>query len=344
VESFYGQSRKDLLACVKRPARAARVFERIYAGGATGFDEVLDIPAEFRKVLSETLSLQSPAVHERFDSNDGTRRYLLKLADGQTVESVLIPNSDRLTFCISSQIGCALGCTFCLTGQLGLIRDLTAAEIVSQVMVLRQDAERDYRGFRFSLVLMGMGEPLQNYDNVLKAIHILHDDHGLAVPASRITLSTAGLVPAMQRLAAERVFPNLAISLTGVTNASRDVLMPINRKYPIETIMNVVRELPAARQDRVMFECVMIKGVTDSADDARELARLLRGMRAKVNLIPLNPAPEIKHERSDDEAVLRFHRILLDSGIATFVRRNRGNDVSGACGQLKKKDASSVLS
>ena len=289
--------------------------------------------------MSGTLTLELPSIHQRFDSGDGTRRYLLKLSDGETVESVLIPSDDRLTFCISSQIGCALGCTFCLTGQLGLIRDLSAGEIVSQVMVLHREAEKHFPGLRFSIVLMGMGEPLQNYDNVLKAIHILHDDHGLAVPASRITLSTAGLVPAMERLAEERVFPNLSISLTGVTNASRDMLMPINRKYPIESIMAVVRKLPVARQNRVMFECVMIKGVTDSAEDARELARLLRGMRAKVNLIPLNPAPEIAHQRPDDEAILRFHRILLDGGITTFVRRNRGNDVSGACGQLKKKFA-----
>jgi len=336
VKSFYHQSRKELLQIVERPARASRAFENVYREGAGSFGEVLSIPAEFRTALSDALDLELPSIHQRFVSSDGTRRYLLKLADGETVESVLIPSGDRVTFCISSQIGCALACTFCMTGQLGLIRDLTAGEIVSQVMVLRREAEGDYP--RFSIVLMGMGEPLQNYDNVLKAIHILHDDYGLAVPSSRITLSTAGLVPAMERLAAERVFPNLSISLTGVTNASRDRLMPINRKYPIEAIMDVVRKLPLARQNRVMFECVMIKGVTDSPEDARELARLLQGMRAKVNLIPLNPAPEIAHERPDDDAILQFHGILLGSGITTFVRRNRGNDVSGACGQLKKKE------
>jgi 23S rRNA (adenine2503-C2)-methyltransferase len=338
LNSFYQLSRKELLQWVARPARAARAFECAYRERAESFDEIRDIPAEFRRTLAASLSLELPSIHQRFDSSDGTRRYLLKLADGETVESVLIPSSDRVTFCISSQIGCALGCTFCLTGQLGLIRDLTAGEIVSQVMVLRREAEVAYPGLRFSVVLMGMGEPLQNYENVLKAIHTLHDDHGLAVPSGRITLSTAGLVPAMERLAAERVFPNLSISLTGVTNASRDVLMPINRKYPIEAIMDVIRKLPASRQNRVMFECVMIKGVTDSPNDARELARLLQGMRAKVNLIPLNPAPEIAHDRPDEDTVLRFHRILLDSGVATFVRRNRGNDVSGACGQLKKKE------
>jgi len=338
LKSFYDQSRKELLLGVERPARAARVFENVYRGGAKGFDEIRHIPPAFRQSLSESLSLELPFIHQRFDSNDGTRRYLLKLADGETVESVLIPSRDRLTFCLSSQIGCALGCTFCLTGQLGLIRDLSAGEIVSQVLVLRREAQVDYPGLRFSIVLMGMGEPLQNYDNVLKAIHILHDDHGLAVPAARITLSTAGLVPAIERLASEPVFPNLSISLTGATNAKRDVLMPINRKYPIERIMDTIRRLPTSRQNRVMFECVLIKGVTDSPNDARELARLLHGMRAKVNLLPLNPAPEIAYDRADEDAVLRFHRILLESGVTTFVRKNRGNDVSGACGQLKKKE------
>lgn len=310
-----------------RPAKAARLFDQVYRRGAA-------LP----RPLSESLNLDLPVIQQRFDSSDGTRRYLLKLQDGQTVECVLIPSAGRLTFCISSQVGCALACTFCLTGQLGLSRDLSAGEIVSQVLVLRRESGKDYPGLRFSIVLMGMGEPLQNYDNVLKAIHILRDDNGLAIPPARITLSTAGLVPAMERLAAERVFPNLSISLTGTTNAVRDALMPINRKYPIEAIMDVVRKLPVARQSRVMFECVMIKGLTDSEDQARELAQRLRGMRAKVNLIPLNPAPEIPYERSDDAAIARFHRILMDAGIATFTRKNRGNDVSGACGQLKKKE------
>jgi 23S rRNA (adenine2503-C2)-methyltransferase len=329
VKSFYDQSRTDLLEFVERPARAARVFEGVYRQGRA-FDAIRSLPDKCRGALAERLSVELPSVAQRFDSNDGTQRYLLKLADGKTVESVVIPSRGRATFCVSSQIGCALGCTFCLTGQMGLTRDLSAGEIVSQVLLLARESEAK----RFSIVLMGMGEPLQNYENVIKAIGILHDDNGLAVPPARITLSTAGLVPAMERLVAERVFPNLCISLTGTTNARRDELMPINRKYPIESIMEVVRKLPVARQNRVMFECVMIKGLTDSVEEARALAGWLKGMRAKVNLIPLNPAPEIPYERPDDAAVNRYHRILLDAGITTFVRKNRGNDVSGACGQL----------
>jgi 23S rRNA (adenine2503-C2)-methyltransferase len=333
VKSFFDHSRRDLEAWVDSPTRAARVFHAIYQDRVADFDEIEAIPSTSRRALARALDLALPHIAERFDSEDGTQRYLLQLRDGQTVESVLIPTPDRVTFCVSSQIGCALGCTFCLTGQMGLIRDLSAGEIVSQVLVL----QRETGPRRFSIVLMGMGEPLQNYESVIKAMNILHDAHGLSVAPARITLSTAGLVPGIDRLAQESVFPNLSISLTGVTNTARDALMPINRKYPIESVMEAVRRLSPSRQSRVMFECVMIQGLTDSTDDARELSRLLQGMKAKVNLIPLNPAPEIPFERASDSAILRFQEILVRNGTATFIRKNRGNDVSGACGQLKKK-------
>ena len=333
MKSFFDQSKADLGTWADSLTRAGRVFRGVYQGLVEDFESILTIPAASRKALSSTLNLDLPQIAARFDSEDGTRRYLLRLRDGQTVESVLIPTPDRVTFCVSSQIGCALGCTFCLTGQMGLIRDLSAGEIVSQVMVLRREAGPR----RFSIVLMGMGEPLQNYENVIRAMNILHDDHGLAVAPSRITLSTAGLVPGIERLAREPIFPNLSISLTGITNASRDALMPINRKYPIGAVMESIRKLPVSRQGRVMFECVMIKGMTDSPADAHELSRLLRGMRAKVNLIPLNPAPEIPFRRAEDRDILRFQEILVRNGTATFIRKNRGNDVSGACGHLKKK-------
>jgi 23S rRNA (adenine2503-C2)-methyltransferase len=271
-------------------------------------------------------------MHETFTSSDGTKRFLIRLADNELIESVLIPRPDRDTFCISSQAGCGLGCTFCLTGQLGFKRDCTADEIISQILLMKETSTK-----RFSVVFMGMGEPLQNYDNVMKAIHFIHDGKGLRLPMSRITISTAGLLPGIERLAREPQFPNLSISLTGATNATRDTLMPINRKYPIETIIDAVRRLPLSRQKRVMFECVMIKGLTDSLEDARTLSKLLEGMRVKVNLIPLNPSEEIPYDRADDASILRFQEVLVTSGAATFIRRNRGNDVSSACGQLKKK-------
>ena len=333
MKSFFDQSKSDLEAWVDSQTRAGRVFRSVYQDRVEDFERIPTIPPVSRKALSSALYLALPQIAGRFDSEDGTRRYLLRLGDGQTVESVLIPTPDRVTFCVSSQIGCALGCTFCLTGQMGLIRDLSAGEIVSQVMVLLREAGPR----RFSIVLMGMGEPLQNYENVIRALNILHDNHGLSVAPSRITLSTAGLVPGIERLAREPLFPNLSISLTGITNPARDALMPINRKYPIEAVMEAIRKLPASRQARVMFECVMIKSVTDSPEDARELSRLLRGLRAKVNLIPLNPAPEIPYRRAEDRDILRFQEILVGNGTATFIRKNRGDDVSGACGQLKKK-------
>lgn len=270
-------------------------------------------------------------IHNQFVSADGTIRYLLRLNDGEFVEAVRIPRENRATYCISSQVGCGLGCTFCMTGQLGFTRDLSAQEMIGQALTVASEGERA------SIVFMGMGEPLANYENVLQAIHFFHDDRGMKLPMWRITVSTAGLVPAIRRLGKETLFPNLSISLTGTTNSVRDDLMPINRKYPIEEVMDSVRELPAQRQKRVMFECVMIKGKTDSVSDAQELSRLVHGMNVKVNLIPLNPAEEIPFERPDDKDILSFHEILLRNGVATFIRKNRGNDVSGACGQLKKK-------
>jgi 23S rRNA (adenine2503-C2)-methyltransferase len=343
VLSFYDLSRHDLLRFVDLPARAGRVFKAVYQEHAGSFSEVRQIPPTIRALLDGCVEIKHLTIRDRYEAADGTLRYLLGTPRGDTMESVLIPAGERLTFCISSQIGCALGCTFCLTGQLGLIRDLSAGEIVAQVVLLAAEAAVSHPGKRYSIVLMGMGEPLQNYDNVTKAIGILHDDCGLSIPASRITLSTAGLVPGIERLAQEPVFPNLCISLTGVTDSSRDLLMPINRKYPIEAVIDAVRSLPRSRADRVMFECVMIKGLTDSEDDARTLVHLLQGTRAKVNLIPLNSAPEIPYDRPSDEVVLRFQSILRENGVTAFIRKNRGNDVSGACGQLKRKELQSSL-
>jgi 23S rRNA (adenine2503-C2)-methyltransferase len=277
-------------------------------------------------------------IHNRFVSADGTVRFLLRLEDGEFVEAVRIPRENRATYCISSQVGCGLGCTFCLTGQLGFTRDLSAQEIIEQALFLRQSAQGTPPDEeRASIVFMGMGEPMSNYDNVLEAIRFFHDERGLKLPMSRITVSTAGLVPAIRRLSKEPLFPNLSISLTGATNSVRDNLMPINRKYPIEEVIAAVQELPPQRQKRVMFECVMMRGITDSLSDAEELSRLVRGMTVKVNLIPLNPADEISFERPDDRTVLAFQEVLLRNGIATFIRKNRGNDISSACGQLKKK-------
>jgi len=318
MNSFFDHTRTEVAQIIGRPAFASQLFKDVYQN---------------RGAETPHFSLTLPTVVQSFQSEDGTRRFVLRLEDGEMIESVIIPGEDRLTFCVSSQVGCALGCTFCLTGLLGLTRNLTTGEIVSQVVLLA----REGGARRFSVVLMGMGEPLQNYENVLKAISILNDDHGFNLSLHRITLSTAGLVPGLERLAVEPLFPNLSISLTGATNSARDQLMPINRKYPIEEVFAIVRTLPLQRQKRVMIEYVMIKGVTDSLDDARHLSEWIGGMRVKVNLIPFNPAPELGFTRSDDSDVLRFHDFLLDKGIAVFTRKTRGGDVSGACGQLMRK-------
>ena len=320
MKNFFEHSRAEVVQLANSPQIAKQLFQSAYLLGT--FPD------------SDQFTFELPKIVETFKSEDATERFLLRLADGEMIESVIIPTEGRVTFCISSQVGCALGCTFCLTGLLGLKRNLTTGEIVSQVVLL---AAQMTNTDRFSVVFMGMGEPLQNYDNVMKAITILNDDHGFNLSLHRITLSTAGLVPALERLVVEPRFPNLSISLTGATNFKRDQLMPINRRHPIESVLAVVRALPPQRQKRVMLEYVMIEGITDSLEDAQHLLDLLGGLRVKVNLIPLNPAPELMFSRSDDGTVLRFHDFLLERGLATFVRRSRGSDVSGACGQLMKR-------
>src|SRR5437016_4084461 len=293
-----------------------------------------DLPKSFRAALAEEWDIKLPAVHRRFDSIDGTRRYLVRLSDGELAETVYIPEENRDTICISSQVGCALACTFCLTGQLGLTRHLTAGEIVTQVLIAQRE---NIESKGFNIVLMGMGEPLHNYDNVMKAIRILHDKDGMNMSMSRITLSTAGLLPAIERLAAEPMIPNLAISLTGATNEKRNELMPINRRYPIEQLLDAVRRFPLKHRQRVTFEYVLLCGITDAPEDALHLVKLLRGIRAKVNLIPFNEAEELSYRRPSDAAIERFQQVLIENNISAFVRKNRGNDISAACGQLKKK-------
>jgi 23S rRNA (adenine2503-C2)-methyltransferase len=232
-----------------------------------------DLPKTDRKKLAPEWNIKLPAIHRRFDSIDGTRRYLIRLHDDEMAETVYIPEEHRNTICISSQVGCALACTFCLTGQLGLTRHLTAGEIVTQAMIAQRDNLDWLMRDSFNIVMMGMGEPLHNYDNVMKALRILHDENGMNMSMTRITLSTAGMLPGIERLAEEPVIPNLAISLTGATNEKRDILMPINRKYPIEQLIDAVRRFPLKHRQRVTFEYVLLKGVTDSIDDAKALVR-----------------------------------------------------------------------
>jgi 23S rRNA (adenine2503-C2)-methyltransferase len=334
MKFFFDYERSELASMFDPSFRATQIYKSVYQLGFDDFESMTDLPKALRISLTEEWDIKLPAVHRRFDSSDGTRRYLVRLSDGEMAETVYIPEENRDTICISSQIGCALACTFCLTGQLGLIRHLSAGEIVTQALIAQRQNISD-RGF--NVVLMGMGEPLHNYDNVMKAIRILHDEEGLNMSMSRITLSTAGLLPEIERLADEPMIPNLAISLTGATNEKRNQLMPINRRYPIEQLLNAVRKFPFKHRQRVTFEYVLLRGVTDAPEDALHLVKLLKGMRAKVNLIPLNEAEELAYRRPSDAAIERFRRVLADHHIDAFVRKNRGNDISAACGQLKKK-------
>ena len=348
---FFDYERYELAKIFTPSFRATQIFKAVYQHGIDDFEAMTDVPKAQRASLAKDWDIQLPVVHRRFDSVDGTRRYLVRLHDAEMAETVFIPEENRNTVCISSQIGCALACTFCLTGQLGLIRNLSPGEIVCQALIAQRENLAGGRqpsgasplplpvgeGPGFNIVLMGMGEPLHNYDNVMKAIRILHDEEGLNMSMSRITLSTAGLLPGLEMLAEEPMIPNLAISLTGATNSKRDQLMPINRKYPIEQLLAAVRRFPLKHRQRVTFEYVLLRGVTDAPEDALHLVKLLRGMRAKVNLIPLNEAEELNYRRPSDAAVERFRRILTDYHIDAFVRKQRGDDISAACGQLRQK-------
>ncbi|TMG79549.1 MAG: 23S rRNA (adenine(2503)-C(2))-methyltransferase RlmN, partial [Betaproteobacteria bacterium] len=255
-----------------------------------------------------------------------------ELADHRRIEAVFIPDTPAMTFCISTQVGCAMGCGFCLTGKMGLVRNLTAGEIAGQVRVLANATHM--LEHPFNIVLMGMGEPLHNYDPTMKALRILHSEHGLAVSPRRVTLSTVGIVPGLQRLAKEPLMPNLAISLHATTDEQRSELVPPNRKYPLAEILETCRRFPLKRRSRITFEYVMLDGVNDTPEDARRLARLLSGIKAKVNLIPLNPAPGIPFERPSDERIDRFAQILADRHFTVSVRKSRGQDIRAACGQL----------
>jgi 23S rRNA (adenine2503-C2)-methyltransferase len=312
--------------------RARQIFGWMYKRGTSDVEAMTDLPRQMRAALAEEFALSTPKVERRERSLDGTEKFLITLADGRHVESVFIPDTPAMTFCISTQVGCAMACAFCLTGRMGLVRNLTAGEIVGQVRVLV-----DALGFHqtaFNIVLMGMGEPLHNYDETMKALRILCDKQGFALPPRRITLSTVGLLQQLERLAREPIMPNLAISLHAPTNAQRGDLVPINRKYGVEEIIAACKRFPLARRSRITFEYVLLAGVNDRPEDARRLAKLLRGVKSKVNLIPLNAAPGIPFERPSDEAIDQFARALSDLDVNVSVRKSRGRDIRAACGQL----------
>ena len=312
--------------------RAGQVFQWVYRRGTTEFAAMTDLPAAQRAALADRFRISTPPVARRDISVDGTEKFLITLQDGRHVESVFIPRTPHQTFCVSTQVGCAMGCAFCLTATMGLLRNLTPGEIVGQVRVLA--GALDLCAARFNIVFMGMGEPLHNYDATMAAVRILADNHGFAVHPRRITVSTVGIVPAIERLAAEDVMPRLAVSLHAPTDEQRAALVPVNRKYPIADIIEACRRFPPARRGRITFEYVLLAGVNDSQDDARRLAALVQDLHVKVNLIPLNPAAGIPFERPSDERIDAFGRTLSERGVTVMVRKSRGRDIRAACGQL----------
>jgi 23S rRNA (adenine2503-C2)-methyltransferase len=324
---------EDQLEAMGAPRFHGRqIFQWIYRRGVTDFDAMTDLGRELRSQIARELTLGTPAVAKKERSSDGTTKLLLRLADGNLIESVFIPDTPSQTFCLSTQVGCAMKCAFCLTGRMGIVRNLTAGEIVGQVRVLLRELQM--AGQRFNIVLMGMGEPLHNYDATMKGLRILADEQGLAVSPRRITLSTVGVLPALERLATEPLMPNLAISLHATNEDQRDFLVPINRKYGLKELLDACRRFPLKRRSRITFEYVLLEGVNDSPEDARRLVKLLNGIKAKVNLLPLNEAAGIPFTRPADERVNRFAQILADHGLTVSVRKSRGRDIRAACGQL----------
>ena len=326
-----------VLAGMNEPRyRARQIYAGIYRRRLRSWSEFTDLGKQLRERLQEQFAIEYPPLHRAFVSKDGTRRYLFEVGPEQRIEAVFIPEERRDTFCISTQVGCAVGCLFCVTGRLPMRRNLLPGEIVGQVLSLQ--ADRGTVAKRLNIVIMGMGEPLNNYLNVMKAIRLMADDLGMGVSLRRVTLSTSGIVPGIRKLAKEPAIPNLAISLNATKDEVRDRLIPINKKWNIATLLEALRDFPLAQRRRITFEYVLIEDVNDSPEDAHRLVRLLRGLKKKINLIPLNADPWIALKTPSSERVLAFQQILADHHITVNLRRPRGDDISAACGMLAGRE------
>jgi 23S rRNA (adenine2503-C2)-methyltransferase len=338
VIHLLGKSSDELRAILEslgQPAyRGAQIYHALYRERRFDFAAMTNLPLPLRDELSRRAVIGLPEIVRRHTSSDGTVRYVMVVGEGKptTVETVFMPEERRQTICISTQAGCAVDCQFCLTAKLGLVRNLSAGEVIGQVLGVLEDNRTKLQP-QTNVVLMGQGEPLLNYEAVMAALGILLDPVGTAISPKHVTLSTSGIVPAIERLAKEKVRPKLAISLNASSNCQRDKIMPINRKYPLEKLLDSCRRYPLRPWERLTFEYVLLGGFNDSPDDARRLVALLAHLRAKVNLIPWNPGP-LPFERPDPARVEEFRRILQDKGMLVFVRHSRGQDVMAACGQL----------
>jgi 23S rRNA (adenine2503-C2)-methyltransferase len=335
---------RDFLQKMGEPAyRGAQIYHALHAERRFDFGEMTNLPTALRERLAREASVELPRIVRTYHSDDGTVRYVLALGAPDpenanqtvkpaTVETVFMPEENRQTICISTQAGCAVDCHFCLTATLGLIRNLTAGEIIGQVSLALKENRATLKP-QTNVVLMGQGEPLLNYEPVMAALRILLDPNGLAISPKHTTLSTSGILPGIEKLGTEKIRPKLAISLNASSNEQRDAIMPINRKYPIENLIEACERYPLRPWEHLTFEYVLLGGFNDSPEDAQRVARLLANLRVKVNLIPWNPG-ELPFEKPDPAHVEEFRRILTDRGVRAFVRFSRGQDVMAACGQL----------
>ena len=340
METLLGKTEEELIefarALGEAPFRGKQLYQAIYARRVLNLDQMTDLSKSLREKIAAAAPVTETTIANVFYSTDGTRRYLLRLGDGREAEAVFMPEERRDTICISCQVGCAVGCKFCMTAQLGVKRNMTAGEIVSQVILVLNEVygPGNETPHGTNLVFMGMGESFLNYQEVMASIRLLADEKGLGIGPKRVTVSTSGIIPRIYEFAREPVRPRLAISLSATTDESRTDLMPINGKYRLEELMRACRDYPLDERERLTFEYVMLDGVNDSDEDARRLVRLLNGIRAKVNLIPHNPAPELPYRASTMDRILQFQQILVDRDLPAFIRRPRGQDISAACGQL----------
>ena len=347
--NLLGKSKEELSALAvslgEHAYRGAQLYHALYAEKNFNVAAMTNLPAAFRQRVGEQTTIALPEIVRRYDSADGTIRYVLALepragdvaARRTTIEAVFMPEESRQTICVSTQAGCAVDCHFCLTATLGLIRNLSAGEVLGQVLVALED-NREALKPQTNVVLMGQGEPLLNYDAVMTALRILLDPEGMGISPKHVTLSTSGIIPGIERMARERVRPKLAISLNASNDKQRDTIMPINRKYPIADLIAACRRYPLRTWERITFEYVLLGGFNDAAEDARRVAKLLANLPAKVNLIPWNPG-DLPYKPPDAARIEEFRRILTEKGLPTFVRYSRGQDVMAACGQLALLEA-----
>ncbi len=342
-------TKEELEREVSPKFRAKQIFQWIYQKGVEAFEQMSNLPKTLREELAQKFDIALPKILNMEVSKDGSKKYLLGLADGHTIESVLLPmkkeerdeegnivKEAKYTVCVSSQVGCKVGCEFCLTAKGGFVRNLTPGEIVGQVLAIRKDNDIPANR-RVNVVYMGMGEPLDNLENVAKAVKIFSDENGLSISPRRQTISTSGLAPKIKKLGDMNLGVLLAISLHAVDDELRQKLMPINKAYNIESVIQAVKEFPIDQRKRVMFEYLMIKDLNDDIKAAKKLVKLLHGIKAKVNLIYFNPYPGSPFQRPEEERVKRFQQYLLDHGVLCTIRESKGLDISAACGQLKEK-------